>query len=93
LFLQAVRAGGQVMPNDDRKRSLRESLESFQATVQRAGPAATISYSLIGAIGVLGGLGYGLDRWLGTWPWGLVGGLLFGVVTGLYLLAKEVWRR
>ena len=81
------------MPKDDRPRSLNRSLQNLQATVQKAGPAATISYSLIGAIGFMGLVGYGLDSWLGTWPWLLVGGLLFGVATGFYLLAKEVWRR
>ena len=82
------------MPNDEgRRRSLLRSLQTLQTNVQEAGPAATVSYSLIGSIGLLGGLGYGLDRWLGTWPWGLVGGVLFGFVTGMYLLAKEVWRR
>jgi F0F1-type ATP synthase assembly protein I len=81
------------MPKEDRPRSLNRSLENLQATVQKAGPAATISYSLIGAIGFMGLVGYGLDTWLGTWPWLLVGGLLFGVATGFYLLAMEVWRR
>jgi len=81
------------MPKEDRPRSLNRSLENLQATVQKAGPAASISYSLIGAIGFMGLVGYGLDTWLGTWPWLLVGGLLFGVATGFYLLAKEVWRR
>jgi F0F1-type ATP synthase assembly protein I len=81
------------MSKEDRPRSLTRSLETLQATVQKAGPAATISYSLIGAIGFMGLVGYGLDMWLGTWPWCLVGGLLFGVATGFYLLAKEVWRR
>lgn len=80
------------MPDDDRGKLIR-SLESLQTTVQKAGPAATISYSLIGAIGVMTAVGYGLDHWLGTWPWLLVGGMLFGVATGFYLLAKEVWRK
>ena len=74
-------------------RSLKRSLETLQTTVERAGPAASISYSLIGSIIVLGAIGYGLDRWLGTEPWCLVGGLLLGFATGMYLLAKEVWRR
>ena len=80
------------MPDDDRGK-LTRSLENLQTTVEKAGPAATISYSLIGAIGVMTAVGYGLDKWLGTWPWLLIGGMLFGVATGFYLLAKEVWRR
>jgi F0F1-type ATP synthase assembly protein I len=80
------------MPDDDRGKLI-HSIESLQTTVEKAGPAATVSYSLIGAIGVMTAVGYGLDRWLGTWPWFLVGGMLFGVATGFYLLAKEVWRK
>lgn len=80
------------MPDDDGDK-LERMLESVQATVQQAGPAASISYSLIGAIGVMTAVGYGLDRWLGTWPWFLIGCMLFGVATGFYLLAKEVWRK
>jgi ATP synthase protein I len=81
------------MPSDEPKRSVFRSIQALQTRVQDAGPAASISYSLIGSIMVLGALGYGLDRMAGTWPWGLVGGLLLGFVTGMYLLAKEVWRR
>lgn len=87
------------MPNDDRDKldrsleAMRSTVEGLQSTAQKAGPAATISYSLIGAIGVMTAVGYGLDRWLGTWPWLLIGGMLFGVATGFYLLAKEVWRK
>ena len=33
------------------------SLRSLQTTVQKAGPAATVSYTLIGAIILLGGIG------------------------------------
>jgi len=87
------------MPDDDPGKlnrsieAVRSTVEGLQSTAQRAGPAASISYSLIGAIGVMTIVGYGLDRLLGTWPWFLVGGMLFGVATGFYLLAKEVWRK
>ena len=87
------------MPDDDRRKldrsieAMRSTVEGLQSTAQKAGPAATISYSLIGAIGVMTIVGYGLDRWLGTWPWLLIGGMLFGVASGFYLLAKEVWRK
>ena len=52
----------------------------------RAGPAAAASYTLIGAIILLGGIGYAVDSWQGTSPWGLVIGLLLGVVVGFYEL-------
>jgi F0F1-type ATP synthase assembly protein I len=69
-------------------------LKSLQATVSSADSAAMASYTLIGAIVLLGGAGYGLDRWLGTTPWLLLGGLLLGLVVGFYELAKAVfWRQ
>lgn len=55
--------------------------------------AATASYSLIGAILLFGGLGHALDRWRDTGPWGLLGGLMLGLVVGFYQLAVMVWRR
>ena len=53
----------------------------------------TASYTLIGAILVLGGIGYALDAWRGTSPWFLLSGLLLGIIVGFYELAKTVWRR
>ena len=81
------------MPSEDKTRWLARSLRAFQENAERAGPAAGAAYSLIGAILLLGGIGYALDRWLDTSPSYLLGGLLLGVVTGFYLLAKSVWRR
>ncbi len=51
------------------------------------------SYTLIGAIILFGGLGAGLDRWLGTTPWCLLGGLLLGLIVGFFELAKAVFRQ
>ena len=68
------------------------SLKALQATVMRSGPAAMVSYTLIGAIILLGGIGYGLDEWRGTSPWFLLGGLLLGLIVGFYELAKTLWR-
>jgi F0F1-type ATP synthase assembly protein I len=73
--------------------SFKRSAESLQDNVRRAGPAAGASYTLIGAIILLGGIGYGLDQWLGTAPWGLFVGLILGLIVGFYELAKVVWRR
>ena len=73
--------------------SFRRSAQSFQDNVRRAGPAAGASYTLIGAIILLGGIGYGVDQWQGTAPWGLFAGLLLGLIVGFYELAKVVWHR
>jgi F0F1-type ATP synthase assembly protein I len=80
------------MPENDRKPLLGQSMESLQDNVQQAGPAAGASYTLIGAIILLGGIGYAIDAWRGTGPWGLLAGLLLGIIVGFYELAKTVWR-
>ena len=81
------------MPDDDRGRHLERSLEEFQETVRKSGPAASGSYALIGAILLFGAIGYGLDVWRGTSPWFLLGGLLLGLVVGFWELAKTVFKR
>ncbi len=81
------------MPDDDRNSQLEQSLEAFQETVRKSGPAAMGSYSLIGAILLLGGIGYAVDYWRGTSPWFLLAGLLLGLVVGFYELAKTVFKR
>jgi F0F1-type ATP synthase assembly protein I len=77
----------------DRNLPLARSVKAFQENIQRAGPAAGASYGLIGAIILLGGIGYAIDEWRGTSPWFLLGGLLLGIVVGFYELAKTVWRK
>jgi F0F1-type ATP synthase assembly protein I len=69
------------------------SLKSLQTTISRSGPAATVSYTLIGAIVLLGGIGYAVDEWRGTSPWFLFGGLVLGLIVGFYELAKTIWRK
>ena len=73
--------------------SFQRSAEALQDNVRRAGPAAGASYTLIGAIVLLGGIGYGIDQWRGTAPWGLFVGLVLGLIVGFYELAKVVWHR
>ncbi len=78
---------------DERDPFLARSLHYMQENVRRAGPAAAASYTLIGAILLLGGIGLALDRWLATSPWLLFGGLMLGMVVGFYELAKTMWKR
>jgi F0F1-type ATP synthase assembly protein I len=74
-------------------RGFQRSLKAFQNNVTRSGSAAGAGYTIIGAIVFCGGIGYALDRWRGTEPWFLVGGLFLGIVVGFYELAKTVWPR
>lgn len=76
------------MPREDRSRSAR----SQQDGVRRAGPAAAASYTLIGAILLLGGIGYAIDAYRGSGSGFLVTGLMLGLVVGFYELARTMWR-
>lgn len=80
------------MAKKDSRFSFARSIQVFQENVYRAGPAATASYTLVGAIVVLGGLGYAADRWLDSAPWGAFIGLMLGLVVGFYELVKTVRR-
>ena len=77
---------------DEQDPFVARSLQHLQDNIRRAGPAATASYSLIGAILLLGGGGHLVDRWLGSAPWGMLAGLMLGLIVGFYELAKAVWR-
>jgi F0F1-type ATP synthase assembly protein I len=81
------------MADEDRESPLARSTRSLQRTAEQAGPAAGAGYTLIGAILLLGGIGYAVDYWRGTPPWFLIGGLMLGIVVGMYELAKTVWHK
>ncbi len=51
-----------------------------------AAARAAIDFASACAVGVL--LGYGVDRYADTSPWGLLIGLGLGLVTGMYLMFK-----
>ena len=44
-----------------------------------------LTIELMTAVGVWMGIGWLLDRWLGTWPWLLVAGAFLGFALGMYL--------
>ena len=73
--------------------SLPDAAKSLQETATQSVSAASVGYTLIGAIIVLGGLGYAFDAWRGTSPWGVFVGLMLGIVVGFYELMKTMWRR
>jgi F0F1-type ATP synthase assembly protein I len=87
------RADGEARETGSEKFSVERSAKTFQDNITRAGPVAVASYTLIGAIVLLGAIGYALDRWLGASPWFLIVGLLVGIAVGFNELAKTVWKR
>jgi F0F1-type ATP synthase assembly protein I len=79
------------MAKKPRRFPLGGSMKALQDNVVRAGPAAGASYTLIGALVLLGGIGYAVDHWQGTSPWFLLAGLTLGVIVGFYELVKTTW--
>ncbi len=82
------------MPETGKKPFSTPSLKSFsyfQKMIQKSGPAAGASYALIGAVLLLGFIGYYLDGILETDPWFLLLGIFLGIISGFYQLAKTIW--
>lgn len=70
----------------------RGAVEAMQSTLDRDATAIGACYALIGAIMLLGGVGFAADRYFGTPPWCLLAGLIAGLVIGFYQLARVVRR-
>jgi F0F1-type ATP synthase assembly protein I len=66
--------------------------EALQDTLDRNAPRILASYALIGAILLLGGVGYAIDWWAATSPWFLLVGLASGIVFGFYNLLASLRR-
>jgi len=69
----------------DRKEGVGEGIAS---SYRKAGPYIDASWQLAGAVGLGTLLGWWLDKKLGTGPWLLVSGALFGIGLGFYLFFK-----
>ncbi len=69
-----------------------ESFKYMQKIIRQSGPAASASYTLIGAVIILGGLGYFADKWFNSEPVLLIIGLILGIIVGFYELAKTIFK-
>jgi F0F1-type ATP synthase assembly protein I len=67
-----------------------ESNKALQDSLDENEPRIMASYALLGAIVLLGAIGYGIDRWLGTSPWCLLAGLIVGIVWGFSNLVRTL---
>lgn len=81
------------MSRSPRDSSVARAARAFQTRLRNAGPAMSASYTLMGAILLLGGAGYALDARYDTSPVWAVSGLMLGMIAGFYQLAKALWRR
>ena len=51
---------------------------------RKSGYAYAAGITLFAAVATFCGLGWLLDKWLGTAPWFLIGGIVLGSAAGLY---------
>jgi ATP synthase protein I len=63
-----------------------------QAEMSPGRTAAGAGAEMAGGILLFAGLGYLVDRWLGTWPWGVITGCLLGLAGGMYLIVQTARR-
>jgi ATP synthase protein I len=59
---------------------------------QGLGLGLRIGIELVVAIGVATGLGWAIDRWLGTRPWGIIVLFFLGVAAGMLNVYRAVSR-
>jgi F0F1-type ATP synthase assembly protein I len=57
------------------------------------GEAWTLAFALVGFVVVFLGLGLLVDRWAGTEPWFMIGGVLAGAVLGFVYLVSVLFSR
>ena len=80
------------MNRGKREQHFIKSFNYLQEILKKSGPILTASYVMIGGIIFFMFAGYFLDEWLSTAPWFLIAGLLLGIGSGLYEIAKIMWR-
>jgi ATP synthase protein I len=62
--------------------------ESEGETTRKSGLAYAAAFTLFSTVAVLLGAGYLLDRWLGSSPWGIIGGIVLGSIVGFYQFVR-----
>jgi ATP synthase protein I len=62
--------------------------DSKQDSNRKSGYAYAAGITLFATVAAFCGLGWMLDKWLGTQPWCLIGGIVLGSVAGLYQFVR-----
>lgn len=85
-------------PQDDRLDALDERIKAaekrhYKAPVESSEKGAAMGYQVLGELlgGILGGLGLGwlCDNYLGSKPFGMIAGVILGLVASVYLIARR----
>jgi len=63
---------------------LRKRSDSDMDENRKSGYAYAAGITLFASVAVFCGLGWFLDKWLGTEPWLLISGIVLGSIGGLY---------
>ena len=59
-----------------------------EETNRKSGVAYAAALSLFFSVATMTGVGWALDRWLGTKPWLMVVGIVLGAVVGFYQFVR-----
>ena len=59
-----------------------------EETNRKSGVAYGAALSLFFSVAMMTGVGWALDRWLGTKPWLMVVGIVLGAVVGFYQFVR-----
>jgi len=70
------------------RRESRDSSKSNADDNRKTGLAYAAGLTLFGVVATFTGAGWMLDKWLGTQPWGLVGGIVVGSAAGLFQFVR-----
>jgi F0F1-type ATP synthase assembly protein I len=76
--------------NQESKNFTTSSFRRMSESLRQAGPY--IGAVQAGAIILLGGIGYFIDKWRESFPFWFMIGVACGIVVGLYEMAKVIWR-
>ena len=66
----------------------RVTKSSDQEENRKAGYAYAAGITLVAVVVTFCGLGWALDKWLGTDPWLLIAGIVLGSAAGLYQFVR-----